>query len=757
MPSAKSCNLCSHSLILYYELLNLQQLLYTLQLSCKPQLAKKIVSFRSIPCNSNIIIMLSFTVGTVLFFARTAVIESAGQNQPASSTFTTPTRPGDRWEIQITDDTLEWLKKTKTIASVAGGHSNDFESATYRPVEAPVRPDDKTTELALGAWATAILNQDFAHQDDSRPGSTRDTRPIKVYSQSIDYMHRHHPQEMRQLGTPIIWRAVEKHEVDSYRLSLPSSSSSSAFHRWLTNGVQQDRSRDTLHEEDTYARHLIIRQIGPNLREWMEVIQRTHVKGRPRHCQHVFLIQLDQHRVDQLRFLTSENDEKRLTDISDLFAHQRKMDLERIISEISLRNPSGIKFQAEEQRSQRDLQSAQSRLQEIIQREEVEQMISEESYERNAIQRDGIEGIHAMAISKESMRWQLEIQKMKNEYDAKERRQQQEIARFQTDNFRDLQEMEKKYDSQKKEWHEDKERLKRMKDQLEKRQSEIDNLHKKQTKLTESWAHEKEELKQEVQFLKEHNTQSQSEDDFTAGLKLENKDLQSQLEILKSEIASVKQHEKKLGQHAEDESKLKEEIADLRNDVAVAQTALDQAEDALKQATDDRRKREEELEPELDAERERLKTEKEKEKHDQMMVFVYVGGGSLVVFAIFIAVWRWRANKKASDDMDQALNAQLKRVKEPHPLVPEYPSAHANRLGVHEHPAVRDVFGMKEPWDVTPGEGFHVARITKGEETPGTPREGTDEGDVTITIVGDPMNDPESADVVEEDEGVNVG
>ena len=122
-----------------------------------------------------------------------------------------------------------------------------------------------------------------------------------------------------------------------------------------------------------------------------------------------------------------------------------------------------------------------------------------------------------------------------------------------------------------------------------------------------------------------------------------------------------------------------------------------------------------------------------------------------MVFAIFFAVWRWRANKSASEDMECELNAQLKRVKEPHPLVPEYPSAHANRLGVHEHPALRDVFGMKEPWDVTPGEGFHVRRITKGGRAPVRTRAGTDEGDVTITIIRDPLNDQESADVAKED------
>ena len=101
-------------------------------------------------------------------------------------------------------------------------------------------------------------------------------------------------------------------------------------------------------------------------------------------------------------------------------------------------------------------------------------------------------------------------------------------------------------------------------------------------------------------------------------------------------------------------------------------------------------------------------------------------------------------------------------MKQPHEPVPVIPSVHANRLGVHEHPAVRDVFGMKEPWNVTPGEGFHVARITEGQvTTPGTmgyrveSREGIEEpseimeGDeqhLSVVITGLPPPHPELYD-----------
>ena len=43
---------------------------------------------------------------------------------------------------------------------------------------------------------------------------------------------------------------------------------------------------------------------------------------------------------------------------------------------------------------------------------------------------------------------------------------------------------------------------------------------------------------------------------------------------------------------------------------------------------------------------------------------------------------------------------------------------------------------MKEPWDVTPGEGFHVACITAGHATTrDTTAEGTDEGAQQVAVV----------------------
>ena len=98
-------------------------------------------------------------------------------------------------------------------------------------------------------------------------------------------------------------------------------------------------------------------------------------------------------------------------------------------------------------------------------------------------------------------------------------------------------------------------------------------------------------------------------------------------------------------------------------------------------------------------------------------------GAVLLVTGYFIVAMKWRAQKEYDEEMCGGLDAQSEKRKEPHVQVPVVPSVHAGRLGVHEHPEVRDVFGMKEHWDVTAGEGLHVARVTGGAMlTPETPK-----------------------------------
>ena len=506
--------------------------------SCRAKKSKKL----DLPFVSFNFIMLSFNVGTLTFFARTAVIESAAQWQVASPLDYHPSRPGDRWQIQLTDETIEWLTKS----AVVNEHSKSVESAMYRPWEVSVLPKDKALHLALDAWATALIRGNLAHQDtDSyEPAYTR-ISPVESY-----------PSMKSQIKTSMVWSAEEEQEAEK---------TSSAFRSWSWRPKVNKKNG-----EDICVHHLIIRQIGPNLTEWMEIMQRTHKTGRDAKNSgedvEVSLMLLDQRRVDQLRFVTTENGEKRLTDISHLFAQQRQTFLQDMVSGQFPVLQGASPTQCDLYR-----QEAQSRLEDIIQ-ERRAKPYRFEFEQRNADVRDRVEEIRAFqekmsAVSKESMPRQGDIGKI-IECIEKQKRQNEQVPGFPRMDGAIVERMEEPL-----------------------------------------------------------------EDDLTAGLKSENEDVQSQLVTLKSEITSVKeQHEKNVEQHAEDERKLKQEIADLRNDVVVAQTALDQATDDHRKRKDEleaelaslfeqckeHEERDEALNRDFDAERERLKTEKEKEKHDQM-------------------------------------------------------------------------------------------------------------------------------------------
>ena len=67
-------------------------------------------------------------------------------------------------------------------------------------------------------------------------------------------------------------------------------------------------------------------------------------------------------------------------------------------------------------------------------------------------------------------------------------------------------------------------------------------------------------------------------------------------------------------------------------------------------------------------------------------------GTFMLVIGYFVVALKWKAKREMSEEMREELTAQRERILSPHELVSVVPSVHANRLGVHEHPAVRDVF-----------------------------------------------------------------
>ena len=176
--------------------------------------------------------------------------------------------------------------------------------------------------------------------------------------------------------------------------------------------------------------------------------------------------------------------------------------------------------------------------------------------------------------------------------------------------------------------------------------------------------------------------------------------------------------------------------------------------DAVRRLTESM-KREEEIKiqkanEELQYREERDNLQREVEEKDQrFMMAMYIGGGILLVIGTLVMIWRWSGNKRNYQEMERALYDQRERMKRPHEPVPVFPSVHANRLGIHEHPAVRDVFGMKEPWDVTPGEGLPAMNITTTGGSGWTGGEGRGEGVDEISTVSGTKG--EIADVAEED------
>ena len=168
-----------------------------------------------------------------------------------------------------------------------------------------------------------------------------------------------------------------------------------------------------------------------------------------------------------------------------------------------------------------------------------------------------------------------------------------------------------------------------------------------------------------------------------------------------------------------------------------------QANETLQRLDETRKHEEDVIQERAERELQRIEEQKvldteQKLHRGQLMMTAYIGGGVSLMIIIVSMMLRWRGNKKNSEEMTRALNAQRERILRIDPPVPVIPSAHAARLGVHEHPAVRDQFGMKKPYDVTAGEGFHVGRVTStGGTTIPTPEDtegNVGEGNPTSTL-----------------------
>ena len=226
----------------------------------------------------------------------------------------------------------------------------------------------------------------------------------------------------------------------------------------------------------------------------------------------------------------------------------------------------------------------------------------------------------------------------------------------------------------------------------------------------------------------------------------ERQSLQTQLEQSQEKSArDIERYRAQIEQHKERKKQLSEEIGTLQSLHATLKQEKQIMEDDFRKIKEDLRDENARLLVDLDNRATDLQCEID--ERQQVVIhaehwnlrMMYIGGGVLVVIGFIILVLSRRSWNKLSDDMNCELNEQRKKIQRIPGPVPMIPRVRAGRWRANEHPAVRDVFGMKEPWDVTAGEGFQVSRIT------GTAQTGTDEGDeVVIEIPSDSKNVKES-------------
>ena len=115
------------------------------------------------------------------------------------------------------------------------------------------------------------------------------------------------------------------------------------------------------------------------------------------------------------------------------------------------------------------------------------------------------------------------------------------------------------------------------------------------------------------------------------------------------------------------------------------------------------------------------------QKQDAMIILCGAGAVLIVLVVLFCIIYRRKAQPIAFPGMDGGSadhRAKTWKANEPQPVIPR---VRANRLGVNEHPAVRDQFGMKEVFDVTPREGMNLVRIARPLETAGADRKLSEE------------------------------
>ena len=199
---------------------------------------------------------------------------------------------------------------------------------------------------------------------------------------------------------------------------------------------------------------------------------------------------------------------------------------------------------------------------------------------------------------------------------------------------------------------------------------------------------------------------------------------QSEVDVLR---ITLRQLTKENADYQQSQAAVEREIQNLKEEVIEQQ--MRQSDELSDQENSNLKEKNDQLISELAKVREQmsqLTEDSNNEKHNTV-ILLCSGGTVLVVVLILCAAFHYRTRSVASRKMEIALRNQGARMLKANEPLPEIPSVHANRLGVNEHPAVRDRFGMEEVFDVTAGEGQDLVRIARPLETAGAERKLSEE------------------------------
>ena len=436
--------------------------------------------------------------------------------------------------------------------------------------------------------------------------------------------------------------------------------------------VQFERIGVWKHEDEKELLLIIIREIGTDMYEWMHSIIKKKVKGKE--LGKIWFALYSHEDVDQnTRIVIDGEGTKRLTEISSLFAQQR----------IDAIQNWDLKTQ---------------------------QVENQESEKRSAIQRNTKDLFPEVSASlfKRCTRRQFEIEILRTEVlDGQKLQRQLDYTNQALKTEREgHKKRESRWTSEKLKRFDKSDKIQSMRMSMKRLQDENESVHRENSEMSDRL----DELRIRNEMLEGQNADIQRHvDDALQLLSIMNGQHRCQ------KYQDLEHGTRQLVQSVEEETR--QQLVNLMEGDAVLLTDRANTENLKTEEREDAQDDSESNQQQHDSIhwKEQLQ-EKETEMDYWIIMALLIGGGIFAVIGLIIFMLARRTYKQMSEEKMYDLNAQSEIIR-PYEPMPVIPSAHANGLGIHEHPAVRDVFGMKKSWDVTCGLGVDVARITGEKKT----------------------------------------